>query len=76
MTTLHQSDLDVARAIGSLESTTKTLVDSVASLRTEIKTAHGPLSERVAKLEKWQSWLFGAAACAGAVGSMGLKVIL
>lgn len=76
MTLLHQSDLDVARAIGSLESTTKTLVESVASLGAKIEAVHGPLAERVAKLEKWQAWLFGAAACAGAVGTLALKVVL
>lgn len=70
MTTISQSDLDVARAVGNIEGTLASLVRSVADLRSEIADQHRPLAARVAKLEQWKAWTLGVAAAAGSVASV------
>lgn len=75
MTTINQTDLDVARAIGGLEATVRGLAETVTQLRADISADYKPLAARVAKLENWRAWTLGAAAAIGAVVSYAIDIV-
>ena len=59
---------DIKALSDSIQTSTKATNDSIKSLQTATTKAHGELSVKISRLEKWKWMLMGAGTTVGIIG--------